>query len=73
MEVGFKFDYNSYSFLDKITGSPCTSQILTAKLILLNILRQTKKMFLIRGEKTSGKFGVRTNYLEKAYYEKSVN
>ena len=73
MEVGFKFDYNSYSFLDKITGSPCYIPDFDSKIDPIEYFEANKEnVSYTWGKETSGKFGVRTNYLEKAYYEKSV-
>jgi len=73
MEVGFKFDYNSYGFLDKITGSPFYIPDFDNSVDPSEYFEANKEVISYKwGKETSGKFGVRANYLEKAYYEKSI-
>ncbi len=73
MEVGFKFDYSSYGYLDKITGSPSYIPDFDNNINPIKYFEADKESISYTwGKETSGKFGVRKNYLEKAYYEKSV-
>ena len=73
MEVGFKFDNTSYGFLDKITGTPTYIPNFSEKINPVEYFDAEKEIISYRwGKETSGKFGVRKNYIEKAFYEKSV-
>ena len=57
MEVGFKFDYNSYSFLDKITGSPCYIPDFDSKIDPIEYFEANKEnVSYTWGKETSGKF-----------------
>ncbi len=73
MEVGFKFDNTSYDFLDKITGTPTYIPDFNESINPVKYFDAEKEIISYQwGKETSGKFGVRKNYLEKAFYEKSV-
>ena len=73
MEVGFKFDNTSYGFLDKITGTPTHIPDFNENINPIEYFDAEKEVVSYKwGKETSGKFGIRKNYLEKAFYEKSV-
>ncbi len=73
MEVGFKFDNTSYGFLDRITGTPTYIPDFNERLNPIEYFDAEKEVISYKwGKETSGKFGIRKNYLEKAFYEKSV-
>ena len=73
MEVGFKFDNTSYGFLDKITGTPTYIPDFNENINPVKYFDAEKEIISYKwGEETSGKFGIRKNYLEKAFYEKSI-
>jgi len=73
MEVGFKFDNTSYGFLDKITGTPTYIPDFNENINPIKYFNAEKEIISYKwGEETSGKFGIRKNYLEKAFYEKSI-
>lgn len=73
MEVGFKFDNTSYGFLDKITGTPTYIPDFDENIDPVEYFDADKEIISYTwGKETSGKFGIRKNYLEKAFYEKTV-
>ena len=73
MEVGFKFDNTSYDFLDKITGTPTYIPNFDKEINPVKYFNAEKEIVSYSlGKETSAKFGVRKNYIEKAFYEKSV-
>ena len=73
MEVGFKFDYSSFGFLDKITGTPTYIPDFEKNLDPIKYFEAENETISYQwGKETSGKFGVRKNYLEKAFYEQSI-
>jgi hypothetical protein len=73
MEVGFKFDNTSYGFLDKITGTPTYIPDFHENIDPIKYFDAEKELVSYGlGKENSSKFGVRENYLEKAFYEKSV-
>ena len=73
MEVGFKFDYTSYGFLDKITGTPTYIPEFNKNIDPVNYFNAEKEIINYKwGKESSGKFGIRKNYLEKAYFEKKI-
>ena len=73
MEVAFKRDYTSYGFLDKITGSPFYIPDFQENTDPIEYFEANQEIISYAwGKETSGKFGVRKNYLEKAFYEKSI-
>ena len=73
MEVGFKFDNTSYGFLDKKTGTPTYIPDFNENINPIKYFDADKEVVSYTwGKETSSKFGVRENYLEKAFYEKSV-
>ena len=73
MEVGFKFDNSSYGFSDKITGTPTYIPDFKENINPVSYFNAEKEIVSYKwGKETSGKFGIRKNYLEKAFYEKSL-
>ena len=73
MEVGFNFDYNSYGFLDKLTGTPTYISEFHNNINPIEYFNAGKEVVYYKwGKESSGKFGVRKNYLEKAYFEKTI-
>ena len=73
MEVGYKFDYTSYGFLDKITGTPTYIPEFDENINPIDYFNAEKEIIHYKwGKESSGKFGVRKNYLEKAYFEKKI-
>lgn len=73
MEVGFKFDYSSYCYLDKITGTPTYIPDFDENIDPVKYFDAENEIVSYKwGKETSSKFGIRNNYLEKAFYEKSV-
>ena len=73
MEVGFKFDNTSYGFIDKVTGTPTYIPDFNENINPVEYFDAEKEVVSYKwGKETSGKFGIRKNYLEKAFYEKSV-
>ena len=73
MEVGFKFDNRSYGFLDKITGTPTYIPDFDEKINPVEYFDAQKEIISYKwGKEFSEKFGIRKNYIEKAYYEKSI-
>ncbi len=73
MEVGFKFDNTSYGFLDKKTGTPTYIPDFNENINPIKYFDADKEVVSYTwGKETSSKFGIRENYLEKAFYEKSV-
>ena len=73
MEVGFKFDNTSYGFSDKITGTPTYIPDFDEKINPFEYFDVEKEIVSYSwGKETSAKFGIRKNYIEKAFYEKSV-
>tara|TARA_B100001093_G_scaffold451092_1_gene458285 strand:- start:349 stop:1629 length:1281 start_codon:yes stop_codon:yes gene_type:complete len=73
MEVGFHFDYTSYGFLDKITGNPTCIPKFDKNINPIEYFQAEKETFDYKwGSESASKFGVRKNYLEKAYYEKTL-
>lgn len=73
MEVGFKFDNTSYGFSDKITGSPTYIPDFDEKINPVEYFDIEKEIVSYSwGNETSAKFGIRKNYIEKAFYEKSI-
>ena len=72
-EVGFKFDYTSYGFLDKITGTPTYIPDFDKNIDPVKYFNAENEIVSHKwGKETSSKFGIRKNYLEKAFYEKSI-
>ncbi len=72
-EVGFKFDYTSYGFLDKITGSPTYIPDFDKNIDPIKYFETENEIISYKwGKETFSKFGIRKNYLEKAFYEKSI-
>ena len=73
MEVGFNFDYNSFGFLDKLTGTPTYISEFHNNINPIEYFNAGKEVVYYKwGKESSGKFGVRKNYLEKAYFEKTI-
>ena len=73
MEVGFNFDYNSYGFLDKLTGTPTYISEFHNNINPIEYFNAGKEVVYYKwGKESSGKFGVRKNYLEKAYFDKTI-
>ena len=73
MEVGFTFDNNSYGFSDKITGTPTYIPDFNKNIDPLKYFNAENEIISYKwGKETSSKFGIRKNYLEKAFYEKSI-
>lgn len=74
MELNFPFKKDIYGFVDGITGSPTYIPDFKENLNL-NEYFDTKKEEPVFswGKEKSDKFGVRKNYLEKAFYENKVN
>ena len=65
MEVGYKFDYTSYGFLDKITGTPTYIPEFDENINPIDYFNAEKEIIHYKwGKESSGKFGVRKNYLE---------
>ena len=72
MEVGFNFDYNSFG-LDKLTGTPTYISEFHNNINPIEYFNAGKEVVYYKwGKESSGKFGVRKNYLEKAYFEKTI-
>ena len=67
--IQWKLDLNLiiiHIFLDKITGSPCYIPDFDSKIDPIEYFEANKEnVSYTWGKETSGKFGVRTNYLEK--------
>ena len=73
MEVGFKFDNSSYGFSDKITGTPTYIPDFDKDIDPIKYFNAENEVVSYKwGKETSSKFGIRKNYLEKAFYEKSI-
>lgn len=72
MEVGFKF-YKPFDFIDKITGTPTYIPDFNTNINPTNYFdAENENVSYEWGKETSSKFGVRKNYLEKAFYENSI-
>ena len=57
MEVGFKFDYSSYGFLDKITGTPTYIPDFEKNLDPIKYFEAENETISYQwGKETSGKF-----------------
>ena len=73
MEVSFHFDYTSYGFLDKITGTPTYIPKFTNNIDPIKYFGAEAEVVNYKwGREASSKLGVRKNYLEKAYYENTL-
>ena len=73
MEVGFQFKKDIYGFVDKITGTPTYISEFNKNLDPIQYFDAEKEEVVYEwGKERSEKFGVRKNYLEKAFYESSV-
>ena len=73
MEVAYPFCDNSFKFLEKLTGTPThipDFRIGIDPIKYFNI--EKEKIFYKFGKETSSKYGIRKNYLEKAFYEKNI-
>tara|TARA_B100000963_G_C22596029_1_gene657877 strand:+ start:591 stop:1871 length:1281 start_codon:yes stop_codon:yes gene_type:complete len=73
MEVTYPFCDNSFKFLEKLTGTPThipDFRIGIDPIKYFNI--EKEKIFYKLGKETSSKYGIRKNYLEKAFYEKNI-
>mgnify|MGYP002028980480 CR=1 FL=1 len=75
MEVGFKFKDDLFGFIDKLTGSPIYIPDFDPKIDILDYFEAKQKVDPVYewGKEKSEIQGVRKNYLEKAFYEKSVS
>ena len=72
-EVGFPFYNESYKFIDNITGTPTYIPDFKTKMDPINYFNiEDEKVIFKLGKETYSKYGIRKNYLEKAFYEKNV-
>ena len=64
---------NKRAFSDKITGTPTYIPDFKENINPVSYFNAEKEIISYKwGKETSGKFGIRKNYLEKAFYEKSL-
>jgi len=74
LETGFKKDFETFKFSDDLGGSPdyvpAFSEYKGDLLDFFDIQEKKKKEIVKWGKETSDPVGVRTNYLEKAFYQK---
>tara|TARA_B100000787_G_scaffold28132_1_gene18517 strand:+ start:9607 stop:10890 length:1284 start_codon:yes stop_codon:yes gene_type:complete len=74
MEIGFPFKEDIYGFVDNITGSPTYLPSFKKNLNLKKYFNIEKEEPVFSwGKEKSEKFGVRNNYIEKAFYETNIN
>ena len=74
MEIGFPFKEDIYGFVDNITGSPTYVPSFKKNLDFNKYFNTNKEEPVFSwGKEKSEKFGVRNNYIEKAFYETNIN
>lgn len=74
MELNFPFKKDLYSFVDGITGSPTHIPDFKKNLDIYKYFDASRDDPVFSwGKEKSDKFGVRKNYLEKAFYETNIN